>query len=214
MQPNTSNPFHFGQGASNTDQNKQTKAKMSNPFSFAQSVTSSNGGDGEANVCASVNKIIVTLQQLQKTQDLASGLQLKSQEEAKREEEALVTSCLREVESIKEQGLDKIPTRTRLGLLQGMEGTIGTLTEVTLLIGRCFNLSLNLKIIGGSLNLPSIDPTIAGRILFDLLVLEQSLQYLLRHGDEVRGQREVDSLMTDLRLETFAPNGRPRLRLS
>lgn len=178
----------------------------SNPFSFPakpskmtsskrRSVTSSESS-------TRVNNMLVSLQKLQNSPGRAA-------------EEALVKACLAEVAALKEQVLANVPTRSRSRILQGLEGNVATLTEVPLLIGRCFNLSLNLKIIGGTLAAANLDPTIAGRIIFDLLILEQSLSYLASHGGEVGDEVEVNSLMSDLKLESgYGANGRPRLRLA
>ena len=219
-----SNPFPFTTSEEKKKITESSSESTPNPFTFSTTnpkkpMTSSKHhltSQKPSEATTAVNHMLVSLQKLQRVQIALASKDEASNAGDRATEEALVKSCLAEVEALREQVLANVPTRSRARILQGLEGNVATLTEVPLLIGRCFNLSLNLKIIGGSLATPNLDPTIAGRIIFDLLILQQSLAYLDLHKEEVREEKRVDSLMSELKLESggFGANGRPRLRLA
>ncbi len=158
-----------------------------------------------SNAIAAVNRIADRLKRLNRAPDVTTSPD--PVEEA--EEEVIVSDILQIVAGLRQSTLSNVPARFRQKLAEESSRADGS-TEHAILLGRCFNLSMNLKILSQS---TVLDPSIAGRVLSDLSVLENSMR--LRGKEE----EEVSSLMTRMTLDRnkgsvhagVEADGRPRL---
>lgn len=125
-------------------------------------------------------------------------------------------SLTSEVSGLRQRTLQQVPSRHRVRLLEHVErsASVPGSEEVQAasdaefangLLGRCFNLSMNLKILAGNGASASIDSTLATRILSDLRTIEASLE---RRSQAKSG--ELGALMADLAIEKTTGR-RPRL---
>ena len=154
----------------------------------------------------SVNASVELLRRLQSVDEPQAPTAMTG-DQAQLPREELVQAALREVRSVREQVLLQVPQRHWHRVLPQQES--GPLREFPLLFGRCFNLSLNLKILSHA---QGMDPTLATRILSDLSILEASLEERLRRkfggGDddqEPQSTEMVGKMMTGLKLATPRP---------
>jgi hypothetical protein len=125
-------------------------------------------------------------------------------------EEALTVDVIEMVAGLRQSTLSNVSTRFRQRLLDECT-KVEASTEYAVLLGRCFNLSINLKILSQS---TVLDPMIAGRVISDLSVLENSMKLRRDRKEEIKSDLVVvNSLMTGLKLNraSRATTGRPRL---
>ena len=81
-------------------------------------------------------------------------------------------------------------------------------SEYAILLGRCFNLSMNLKILSQS---TVLDPNLAGRVISDLSLLENSMVERRDKKEEIKSDLVVSSLFGGLKLDKIRnAGGRPR----
>jgi len=86
------------------------------------------------------------------------------------------------VQLLKKNQLEEMPFSVRKRAVDSVERNqenfIGQQTELVFLFGRCFNLSMNIKILN---QCNYADPTIASRLMIDFHVIDSSLQTKLMH---------------------------------
>ncbi len=167
------NPFAFPPASNSSTQPKPRSPQSTPPPSPMAPLASE--------AARSVNCSVELLRRLQSVEGevVAAAAAAEVTEETASKEE-LLSSALLEVRRVKERVLWEVPQRHRVRVLP-QEGQVTPLREFPLLFGRCFNLSLNLKILHHA---QCLDATLAARILSDLCVLEASLQDKL---DRARG---------------------------
>jgi hypothetical protein len=121
--------------------------------------------------------------------------------------DAMTSEIMQQVIGLRESTLSNVSTRHRQRLVDESAKAEAS-TEFPILQGRCFNLSMNLKILSQS---TMLDPNIAGRVLSDLTVLESSMRLRSEKKEEMKGDCVVNSLLMGLRIERKKSNGRLRL---
>jgi len=86
------------------------------------------------------------------------------------------------VQLLKKNQLEEMPFSVRKraadSIEKNEENIIGQQTELVFLFGRCFNLSMNIKILN---QCNYADPNIASRLMIDFHVIDSSLQTKLMH---------------------------------
>eukprot|EP00095_Tigriopus_kingsejongensis_P007371 maker-scaffold37_size504123-snap-gene-2.15 protein:Tk07371 transcript:maker-scaffold37_size504123-snap-gene-2.15-mRNA-1 annotation:"hypothetical protein ACD_16C00038G0009" len=197
-----------------TSNSEEESLKMKNPFSFGQpttalSETSSNDSStssvDEQEKLVNVNVLLKSLQKLQIIQSAIEAQVQMEREKCKRMEEEMIKGILAEVEDMKERVLAHLTTRSRTRILNSLNEQISAMTEIPMLLGRCFNLSLNIKIIGPSFAHGYIDSTIGARIVSDILILEHSLKSMQSPPEELKRSKAMNNLLSGLRIEGSRP---------
>jgi len=122
-------------------------------------------------------------------------------------EQALIAEVLRLVEGLRQSTLANVPAKYRQEVLEENARTDSS-TEYVILLGRCFNLSMNLKILSQS---TVLDPNLAGRVISDLGLLENSMVERRDKKEEIKSDLVVSSLFGGLKLDKIRnAGGRPR----
>ena len=123
----------------------------------------------------------------------------------------IAKSILVDIIGLREGVLSHVSTRLKGRLLAESKAShFGCNTnpapEFAILYGRCFNLSMNLKILS---QCSGMDLVLAKRILSDLSVLESSLESREDEKGQIRSEKVVSSLMNGLNVT--GGDGRPRI---
>jgi len=123
-------------------------------------------------------------------------------------EQALIAEVLKMVTGLRQSTLSNVPAKHRQEVVDENARTDSS-TEYAILLGRCFNLSMNLKILSQS---TLLDPSLAGRVISDLGLLENSMVQRQEVKVEVKSDLGgVSSLFGGLRLDKIRnAGGRPR----
>lgn len=122
-------------------------------------------------------------------------------------EQALITEVLRMVEGLRQSTLSNVPSKYRQEVVEENTRTDSS-TEYAILLGRCFNLSMNLKILSQS---TVLDPNLAGRVISDLSLLDNSMAERRDKKEEMKSDLVVSSLFGGLKLDKIRnAGGRPR----
>ena len=87
------------------------------------------------------------------------------------------------VQLLKQNQLEEMPLYVRKNAIDSVQreaenSIMGQQSELIFLFGRCFNLSMNIKILN---QCNYADPNIASRIMIDFHVIDSSLQTKLMH---------------------------------
>merc|ERR1712186_322420 len=83
------------------------------------------------------------------------------------------------VQLLKQNQLEEMPFNVRKSALDSVQKEeIEEKTELVFLFGRCFNMSMNIKILN---QCNYADPNIASRLMIDFNVIDSSLQSKLMH---------------------------------
>lgn len=199
-----------------------TTTTTTNPFSFCTGATTAAATPPSSppptyftSSRDSVNRIAELLKRLQAVEESITNSEVddcykksKSNPSITEEDKLLCKEIIREVNNMRQRTLAQIPLRHRQRLTEQISSQHHEpMLEFPLLFGRCFNLSMNLKILGQNCA-GSMDQTSATRILSDLEYIDISLKERLEKRDDLKSDKLVDSLMTDLKLER--PGIRPR----
>jgi len=164
---------------------------------------------------ASVNKIADRLGRLQKIErdsverEVTAGSKGKKakQNGPTEAEQALIAEVLKLVSDVRQSTLNNVPSKHRQEVVDENTRTDSS-TEYAILLGRCFNLSMNLKILSQS---TVLDPNIAGRVISDLSLLENSMVERRDKKEEIKSDLVVSSLFGGLKLDRIRnAGGRPR----
>jgi len=145
-------------------------------------------------------------QHIEKTASLLKELR-DNLEKLSAEEELTIKAARREVQRAAASILAAIPARHR-ARTRPSTGQREPQPELPFLYGRCFNMSLNIKILSGC---HGLDATLASRILADLSALDVGLR--------ARMEPELGGMMNQLALASAPPappklrGQRPRLRI-
>ena len=151
-----------------------------------------------ATCAASVNRCVELLKRLQQVEQ---ELDAQLENEGLRDKQSnLIQNIIDLVETMKRQILEHVPSRFRSRLLP--QGRLEPLVEFPLLFGRCFNLSLNLKILQSG---ACLDPTITGRVISDLSVLHESMDNWLVERDQLKNSSVVNSMFHGLDIRSDRP---------
>lgn len=229
--------FNFGGAVTESESDFEVKTAMAtsaapanNPFSFGPAVVKTSSVDSPPVVTPpayvtsskeSVNRIAELLKRLQVAEDSITTNEIDDCYKSRKgsssssaitdeEDKSLCKEILKEVNGMRQRTLIQIPIRHRQRLQEQISSqNQEPMLEFPLLFGRCFNLSMNLKILGQNCA-GSMDQVSATRILSDLEYIDVSLQERLSRRDDLKSDKLVDSLMTDLKLERSLA-GRPRL---
>ncbi len=194
--------LYFSDGSDDESVDVMTKQ---DPFKFPQTPklksSSSPASLLASDVSTGVDSCLAILQRLQES----------TEEEESASTAAILDCALAEVAACKKRVLSGISSwipQVPNHLLHSVPAAAGTTTtsELPLLFGRCFNLSMNLKILKSA---TSLDPLLAGRILGDLCVLERGFE--AKKKGVISSCDDVSSLgISGLEL---GGRRRPRLRL-
>lgn len=161
-----------------------------------------------------VNPVVKSLQKLQTLQSQNNETaQMKERDQAKEQEEQMIQRLLSQVKEMRDRVLAHLTSRSRRRIMNELKEQISSMTEIPQLLGRCFNLSLNVKIIGESFEHGYIDSTIGARILSDILILEQSLRLMLsQQPEDLKRSKAMNNLLSlsGLKIDNNQ-DGRPKL---
>ncbi|TRY74929.1 hypothetical protein TCAL_14617 [Tigriopus californicus] len=216
---------------------ENTQSKMKNPFSFAMMTSSASASNASSsssfsstcsNVTSSptkrneereklvnVNPVVQSLQKLQTLQSQNNPTtHLQERDQAKEQEELMIQRLLLEVKEMRDRVLAHLTSRSQKRIMNELKQQFSSMTEIPQLLGRCFNLSLNVKIIGQSFEHGYIDSTIGARILSDILILEQSLRLMLssQQPEDLKRSKAMNNFLSlsGLKLDN-KQDGRPKL---
>lgn len=215
IQAKMTNPFSFGMMTSSTT-SASTSSSSSSFSSTCSNMTSSSPkrNNEERQKLVNVNPVVKSLQKLQTLQSQNNETaQMKERDQAKEQEEQMIQRLLSQVKEMRDRVLAHLTSRSRRRIMNELKEQISSMTEIPQLLGRCFNLSLNVKIIGESFEHGYIDSTIGARILSDILILEQSLRLMLsQQPEDLKRSKAMNNLLSlsGLKIDNNQ-DGRPKL---
>jgi len=215
----TENPSLLNQG-SNTSSADCSPA-VANPFAFSSQpipiVGKSPSKSSKFVRQTSINSSIAEL--MEKLKDLqAVETELSRRSEAELDD--LTRKILNDVVEMRERICAKIPTRLRQRIIANLETQPDermVMKEINQLLGRCFNLSMNVKILGPAAMQPEanpdlaiLDPMISERVLADLHILERSL---VKRKSFRNDESELNNLLQGMTIQKPSLGGkRPNLK--